>query len=169
MKLLKSFHYDTWLDLVQSLFPSTRYNLTIASASFSTALAFGDGIIQKFFGLDSYAFIALVLILVVELASGITASMHRKEALESSKLRRFLFRLFYYMVLIAVPYLLAPSFLANKKATGAWALDLLHSAIVLQIVFENTISILENMSVIDGKDKTQLITKLKEKFTNLLS
>jgi len=166
--LLKSFHYENVSDFSESLVPTTRYNLTILVSSMSALMVSIDKMISVVFGLTGLAFMALVLILVTELLSGLMASRVRKELFESAKLRRFSFRLFYYLVLLSVPFLLSENYRLKGNFIAHLAFDWLHVFLVIQIGFENIISVLENISVIEGKDKTHLIKKMKSHFKNII-
>ncbi|MGB4774091.1 MAG: phage holin family protein [Daejeonella sp.] len=164
-KLLKTFDYNSWTELAQSLVPSSKYHLSVVSMIIS-ALAVS---VDKIFGLDGLAFSALLIVFVTELISGIGASNIRGDQISSMKLSRFTFKVFYYLVLIAVPYLMSNSFKNHSKDLAAIIFDWLHIFLVVQIVLENMISILENLAVISGKDKTHWINKIQTKINTLLS
>lgn len=164
LKLLRSFEYDNLSHLASSLMPSTKYHLTALCTSMS---AMGV-LVNRLFGLDALAFGALLVVMVTELTSGVMAAFVRKEAFSSTKLTRFLFKMFYYLVLISVPYLMAQSFFSSGKELPAVIFDWMHVFLVVQIVLENMVSILENVSVISGKPKTHWINKIQEKVGGLL-
>ncbi|QNK63953.1 phage holin family protein [Pedobacter sp. PAMC26386] len=164
-KMLATFDYHSWFELGQSLVPTTKYRLTIASAVISVSFPF----IDRVFGLDAYAFAVLILVFMAELTSGLVAAHIRKEAISSMKLSRFSFKVFYYLVLIALPYVMSQSFKAHDRTAAATMFDWLHLFLLSQIVLENVVSILENLAVISGKDKTHWITKIQDKLNNLIS
>ncbi|TZF81814.1 phage holin family protein [Pedobacter sp. BS3] len=165
VRLLQTFDYSSILEFVQSLAPSSKYKLTTASLFISTTAP----VIDRLFGLDTYAFCALIVVFLAELVSGIWASHIRGEVLSSMKLSRFTFKCAYYLILIAVPYLLSTSFTAHGKDVAAALFDWLHIFFVAQITLENMVSILENLSVISGKDKTHWISKIQDKINSLLN
>lgn len=162
-KLLAGYGYDSLQDLGGSLMPSVKYNMTTLSVGVSAV----SGIIQTVFGLDWQAFAAFLGVLVWELVSGIMASRVRGEPFSSSRLSRFGFKTAQYLILIAVPYLISVSLRTSGKILAAEILEWLYLFFVVQIVFENVISILENHAVITGKDKTHWITKIQDKLNNL--
>lgn len=164
-KILATFDYSSWFDLLQSLAPSTKYKLTVAGASLSLMFPF----IDRIFGLDAYAFAALLIVFIAELTSGLIAANLRKETFSSTKLTRFSFKVFYYLVLIALPYVMAQSFEHRGKSTAAMMFDWLHLFLLAQIILENVVSILENIAVITGKDKTHWISKIQAKINGLLA
>jgi phage-related holin len=163
-RLLKTFDWHSMADFGQSLAPSHRYYITspllIVSASWVA--------IDKVFGIDAAAFIALFIVFVFELLSGIYAARIRREALSSMKLSRFTLKLACYLVLISVTYLMANSFKNHGKDVPAWAFDWLHVFLVGHIVLENVVSILENVATISGKEKDAIVTRLQDKFYSLL-
>lgn len=120
--------------------------------------------VDKIFGLDNAGFIALLVVFVTELITGISAAVIRKESISSIKLSRFGLKVACYLVLIGVSYSLAQSFAGHNKAVASWVFDWLNVFLVVQIVLENIVSILENLAVISGKDKTAWINKIQDIF-----
>jgi phage-related holin len=157
-KMLKTFEYNSFGELLQSMAPSMKYSVTFMTISFSMIA----GAIQQLFGLNWLAFLAFLIVLIVELQSGIKASIVKKEPFSSMKLSRFSFKVFYYLVIIAVPFLFEQSYKASGKDFAADIFGWVHVFLVVQIVVENLISIIENISVLDGKPKEHYINKIKE-------
>ncbi|WP_145859059.1 phage holin family protein [Pedobacter suwonensis] len=165
-KMLAKFDYHSWAEFGQSLLPSSKYGWTVLSAGFSLSIF---PFVDRVFGLDAYAFAVLILVFIAELTSGLIAASICKEAISSMKLSRFSFKVFYYLVLISLPYVMAESFKLHGKAAAAFMFDWLHLFLLAQIILENVVSILENLAVISGKDKTHWIAKIQQKFNNLIS
>jgi len=163
-RLLKTFDWHSTEDFLLSLVPSYKYNINASLMIISSLWV----AIDKGFGLDDTAFIALLVVFVTELISGITASRIRKEQFSSLKLSRFTLKVACYLVLIFVTYAFSVSFENHKDFCASVLFDWMHIFLVVQIVFENIISILENVSVISGKDKTAIIGKITEKLNSLL-
>ena len=163
-RLLKTFDFHDATAFAQSLVPSTKYGscavLMIVSAVW--------GSLDKVFALDDFAFVALAMVFFMELLTGICAAHIRQEAFSNVKLSRFTLKVACYLVLIAVTHLMAVSFTNHGKNVPAWAFDWLHIFLVAHIVLENIVSILENLAVIDGKDKSAWIVKIQEKFKSLI-
>lgn len=162
-KLLAGYGYDSLQDLGGSLMPSVKYNLTLLSIGLS---AF-SGIVQTVFGLDWQAFAAFLVVLAWELVSGIIASRIKGEPFSSSRLSRFGFKTAQYLILIAVPYLVSVSLRASGRTLAAEVLEWLYLFFVVQIVFENIVSILENQATITGRDKAHWISKIQDKINKL--
>ncbi|WP_410221933.1 phage holin family protein [Pedobacter sp.] len=163
-RLLQTFDYESAGQFLSSLAPSSKYKLTIASTAISLFFPF----IDRVFGLDVYAFGGLVLVFIAELTSGLIAANIRKETFSSMKLSRFTFKVAYYLILIAVPYVMSVSFRDHGRTAAATVFDWLHLFLLAQIILENIVSILENVAVISGKDKTHWIAKIQTKINELL-
>lgn len=163
-RLLQTFDYRNIPAFAESLAPSSRYGGTIPLMICSAAW----GSIDKIFGLDGAAFVGLALVFISELITGIAAATVRGESLSSVKLSRFSLKVFCYLVLIGATYLLGLSFASHNKQLAAWVMDWLHIFLTMQIVLENTVSILENLAEINGKEKPAYIAKIQEKFKQLL-
>jgi phage-related holin len=145
---------------MRSLIPTLKYpgsgTITVIMSSISVPII-------RIFGLDGFAFACLILIFMVELVSGIWASKIKGESFDSWKLSRFTFKVFYYLVIIAICYLMAESFKSRGKETAVVIFDFMHLFFTVQIVLENIVSISENYSVISGKPKSHFITTLVDK------
>lgn len=165
LKLLATFDYHSATDFVLSMMPSRKYNLAVITMIINFAFI----PFEKIFGLDGMALVALGVVFFAELSSGMIAAHIRGEAISSIKLSRFTFKVAYYLVLIFVPYTFYQSFQASHKDMAAALFDWLHMFLVIQIVFENLISIIENMAVISGKDKTAWISKIQDAVNNLFN
>lgn len=165
LRLLKTFDYHSLTEFKASLAPSVKYDFTIQCLFVTVSWVS----IDKIFGLDQAGFIALLVIFLTELISGIWAARVRGEHLSSVKLSRFSLKVACYLVMIGVSYSLYGSFKTHDKMVAAWAFDWLHIALVTQVGFENTISILENISTINGKEKEAIVIKITEKLNSLFS
>jgi hypothetical protein len=165
LRLLKGFDYHSALDFGQSLLPSHKYSLSIIFMVMSSIIV----PIDKWFGLDFTAFVALMVVFTTELISGIIASRIRKEQFSSMKLSRFSFKVAIYLVLIFVPYAFKNSFKAHDQSVPTWVFDWMHIFLLTHIVIENLVSILENLAVITGSDKTAWINKIQDVLANAFS
>lgn len=163
-KLLKTFDWHSIDEFLLSLAPSFKYKMNVGLM----VLSFLWTPIDKAFGLDNAAFIALLVVFVTELISGITASRIRKEKFSSMKLSRFSVKAASYLVLIGVTYAFAQNYKHHNDAIAEWVFDWMHIFLVVQIVFENIISILENLAVISGKPKGAWVEKIKDKLSSFL-
>jgi hypothetical protein len=157
--LLAGFEYTGTSDFAQSLLPTIKYNMMSSVLCMSLLISW----IDKIFGLSYLAIGALILVMLLELASGTYASKISKTKFSSKRLSRFTFKMACYLIMIAVPYLFHSSYKQTGPAMAASLFEWLHVFLVVQIVIENIISVLENVSVIQGKSKTYWIDKIRGK------
>lgn len=161
-KFLYSYGYDSVDALVKSVFPSTKYVGYGQSAALSSVL----GCICSALGVWPVLVIAMMLIMLIELVSGVCASHKRKEHFESSKFSRFLLKLCIWFVLFLSCQVFA--FFASHYdehslawLVGAWFFDVLTVILMIAFVVENATSILENLACIDNHDKSYYIEAVK--------
>lgn len=164
-RILQGFEYQSPGEWLGSLAPSYKYNMVPLGVVVSTS----GTIIETLLGLDALAFLGLMVVMLLELTSGIWASRIRKEPFTSKRMSRFTFKCAVYLLLIAVPYLFSQSYAVRGKVLAAGVFDWMHVFFTVQVVVENLISILENYAVISGKDKTHWIVKIQNKADQLLS
>jgi hypothetical protein len=164
-RLLKTFDYHNAHAFALSLVPSCKYGaintlLVLSAVSVS---------VDKIFGLDAAVFVALLIAFMAEVVTGIWASVGvRKEKISSIKISRFTVKTCCYLIVIALTHLMATSYFDHHKYIPGWAFDWMNVFITAHITYENIVSILENLAVIDGKDKSAWIDKIQEKFNDLL-
>ena len=161
-KFLYSYGYDSVGALMESVFPSTKYVGFGQSAALSSVL----GCICSALGVWPVLVIAMMLIMLIELVSGVCASHKRKEHFESSKFSRFLLKLCIWFVLFLSCQVFA--FFASHYddhslawLVGAWFFDVLTVILMIAFVVENATSILENLACIDNHDKSYYIEAVK--------
>lgn len=156
MNILASYGYESGNDLLVSLMPSVKY-----SASFLVISVASIGVfLEQYFGLSVASLIAFVVVMPVELISGVQAS---KEPFNSRKFSRFLFKLFYYLVIIYVTHTMAESFFSKDSNAVGSLFEWMNHILIVHIVGENIISITENIAAIEGKEKSFYITLIRKK------
>lgn len=163
-KILASFEYDSLEHLGQSLTPSIKYSLTYFTASLA---CMGAGI-KQLLGIGDAAFVALCVIMLAELISGLVASRIRGEKLSSIRWSRFGLKLGLWFIVLYVAHKIGMDFRERGSETVAVLVDWTHTALILNIFFEYLLSVLENISVISGKSNDCLIEKIRERIQNLL-
>lgn len=165
-RLLLSFDYGSFGEFAFSLNPSSKYLHATTTGGILSAIAV---LVNRLFGLDEFAFTVLLIGFAVELASGLIASVINKEQIESFKLTRFSIKGACYLLLIALPYVFSVNFEAQGKSTATAVFDWMYLFFLCHIIWELIISILENVAVISGKDKTHWIKKLQDKLLDLFT
>jgi hypothetical protein len=175
-KILGSYGFQNWDALATSLAPSLKLPGVGAIALVISSISVS---VIEIFGLDWLAFLSLLVIFSLELASGLLAGKltdMRSEApspgllgfLDSWKLSRFTFKCSFYLVLIGISYLMSVSFEARGKSAAAVIFDYMHMFFTVQIVIENVVSIAKNIGVISGDSDSHWLTRLVKKINSML-
>lgn len=154
--------FYTVSEFFTSLFPSVKFellNILVITSSIAT-------IAEKLLGVDFVAISALLVMMVLELATGIWASLIRKEDISSKRLSRFAIKVACYMVIMVVPYVFSTSYGERGVKSAALVFEWIHVFLVVHIVQEYLVSILENLACIQGKPKTYWINKIKDSIAN---
>lgn len=157
--ILDGYGYESGSQFIESLAPSLKYNLTVLMFSWSLISAY----VEQYFGISIAGLIAFVIIMPVELISGIQAS---RESFSSKRFSRFLFKLSYYLVLIYVTHIMALHYKSSGNSIVGGMFQWVNNVIVVHIVVENVISIMENIAAIEGKPKGTYISLIKNKLKN---
>lgn len=159
LEVLRWYEYTSVGDWVTSMLPSIKYEITTTSVLTSTF----TGLIASLIGMEWMAFLAFLIVMILELVSGIWASLVKGDTFQKGKLFRFIFKAFCYIVIMSATFLFAENYRTQGKEFVAGIFDWLHIFLVVQIVLENIYSILENVGVIQGKPKGELIEAIKSK------
>lgn len=163
-KVLEGFEWCSISDFINSLIPTIKYDSLVIMISISAVISF----VETAFGITYLAFIALMIVLVFELMSGIYASYLQDIPFSTSKLSRFTFKAAGYFVLISVPHIFYISFHERDNPLISGIFEWIHVFLVVQVVIENMFSIMENLAVIQGKPKTFWIERIKQKINSIL-
>jgi hypothetical protein len=173
-RILATYDYHRVTRFWESIAPTLKYDLTKPTVAISityppvaVGLAWFFPAVDSALGIAGGAFLMLMVAFFTELVSGIIASHMKGEQFSSLKLSRFTLKVFIYLVIIAIPYHWQQNFTEHNKDFMAGTFGWLQNFLIVQIVFENLVSILENMAVIYGNDKTAWINKIKEKLSKL--
>lgn len=162
-KIIESFGFQHYSDLLASLFPSTKYQILGFTVTFSAV----SGLAEKLFGLEALTIIALVFMLMMEFASGIIAGKIKGKRIESRLMGRFLVKVFLWLTCLFFIHTLQVDY-ETKNQLIAGALHWLHSGLMIYVSLEYLISILENIAVISGKSNDVLIKYIRKKINQLL-
>ena len=160
---MKFYGWKTVNDMVLSFAPSLKYKMTLKIMSLSTVIAYFE---TSIFGFKIETFIALIILLITELLSGIYCSIKiRNEAFESSKMWRFWFKAGMFFIISYAMFQLQKEFqdrpLLDEIFT--WVYNGLLAYAILEIV----ISVLENYAEIQGKQKDYYSNFIKQKLNNI--
>lgn len=163
MDQLQHMGYQDMGALAESLAPSLKYPgltlVTLIASNFSVPLI-------KIFGLNEWAFAAVCITFGLELLTGRWAARARGESMQSSKAIRFSFKLFFYLSIIFLTYQLSQNYTELDNGVGKVIFEYAHLFCVIEIVYENWISIRENIG--DISEKSDWIVKLRDKLRDKL-
>ena len=166
-KFLHSYDYASIKDFSLSLCPSFKYNLQMPSIVISSVLAF----LSKYLGIGPVIVLAMFVAVVVETVTGIQASRKLGKPFESFRFSRCVIKVAIWMVLVYI----ANSFSLECEARNGWInqigavfFDIVRLFILIYFVIEYVISILENLAVIDGKEKTAFTDALHDLWSTVV-
>jgi hypothetical protein len=162
--ILKSYLWSDTYDFVCSMFPSYKYGMTFLLIFLSGFTAN----IELLFGFKYFTFIAFLIGAVIELTSGIYASISvRKEPFQSQKLGRFGFK----FVLLMIGLFMLTQFgkeWEGKNELIKTVFDWVYAFIFTLGALEYMTSILENYAVTQGKPKDYYVSIIRKKSDNIL-
>jgi hypothetical protein len=129
------------------------------------------GLVEKVFGVSAAIFISFIVLAILELVTGLTASRVKGLKWESRKIGRFGLKILVWLSLIGVVHSFV---LGYKELSGVQeflifqTFSILHGTILVYVTFEYLISVLENLSVITGQSNNKLLGFIKRKFDSFL-
>lgn len=140
MKILNEFGFCTLNSFTESLI-TPRFGLLFIGLSGITSI--GD----KFFGVSNLTLFLLLVLIAIELITGIWASVVRKRRIVSKKLQRFVLKIMIYFFFIMILHALSEEATDYTKEIYSY----MYSFTILYFVFVHIKSILENYTRITGK------------------
>lgn len=166
-KFLASYDYSSFKDFLLSLFPTWKYQIQTAAFVLS-GIAAG---VNHLIGIGPALASAMSVAVVVEIISGIKASKSQGDDFESFRFSRCVLKIVFWFALFYFVHAFEREYIVRDHFMDVMAYLFFKSLFVgLMALFciEYLTSILENLSVLDGKDKTYYINFIKESFANLL-
>ena len=146
---MKYYGWKSFNDMMVSFAPSIKYNITLKLISISSVIAFFE---TSLFGLKFETLMALVILLTIELFSGIYCSNHiRKEKFESAKMWRFFFKSGMFFIITYVMYQLQKEFVGRIVLEEIFTF--VYNGLLAFSILEIIISVMENYAEIEGKKK----------------
>jgi hypothetical protein len=139
---------------------------------FTLPIAGISSFIQNYFGLQTITILAFLLLVTLELVTGITAAKISGKKIESKKFGRFGLKIFVWVTLLFILNSLRLEYKGHEDTLGDIAYFLfswIHGTLFIYINLEYLISVLENWGVISGKDNKSLIEAIKNKITGFLT
>jgi preprotein translocase subunit SecG len=164
-KFLNGYYFNTIGEFLQSLAPSHKYHAMLEVILFSSFTS----MVQDVFGFKTLTLIAFIFSAIVELISGVYASVITKdEKMQSSKMARFILKLFIWLSVFFILNAFAMEYVTKDNLIHA-AFDWMYNTLIVWCAGEYIVSILENKAVIDGKEKSAYVEAIKAKLQSLIT
>jgi hypothetical protein len=154
--IVNNFGYDNANEFFNSFIHTKILYITLP-------LTFITSLFDIFFGLNILTIIAFIVLLMLELVTGLVASKIKKIKIESKKFSRFGIKLFTWLLLLFITNTFKTQYQNDMEFFYyRW----LHSFVFMFVITEYLISVLENISVISGKSYKKLIKTIKQRNEN---
>lgn len=140
-ELVDTFGFDTFHDFMTSMIHFNLLKITIP-------LSGVVGLFSFLLGFQEATTIAFFIMVLFELISGLTASICEGKKIESRRFSRFGFKLLTWLILIGVVTAFKDQY---SEGVLGWFVSAMDSSIKGYIMFEYTLSIVENLERITGK------------------
>jgi len=156
IRIISAYGFDSFKSLALSLFPSFKYGSQTPAITISATTA----VVAQVLGFSPLIVAVMLVAVVVETYTGITASRKKGEHFESWKFSRCIFKLGVWVALFFIMHSFAlemGNFDGIPYRVAEWVFNAFHILLMVYFCIENATSILENLAVIDGKPKTEYI------------
>ena len=161
--LVNSFGFSCVTDFTNSIIHNKLLMITIPLASISALL-------ETFLGLRSLTISAFVVLVILELITGLVASKKRGEEIVSHKFSRFGFKIFVWVSLLYIVNSFKLEYIPQNTNFGTLASGFftwLHGTLFIYIVVEYLISVLENLGSITKEDHDKTLINIIVKKLNI--
>ena len=163
--IVNNFGFNCTHDFNNSIVHSNLLMVTIPVAGISS-------IMETSMGLHGLTVLAFVVLVILELITGIAASRARGEKIQSHKFSRFGLKVFVWMSLLFITNSIGLEYSGHDDVLSALAKGFfvwLHGTLFIYVTLEYLISVLENLGSLTGeKNKKTLITTIIEKLNSVL-
>lgn len=163
-----TYGFSNSKEFLLSLCPSFRYNIQSVTIPFSLL----TGLCSAVFGIGPVVVFAMFVAVLVETFTGLKASHKRGEPFESYKFSRCIIKVAVWLTLVFILNSFARDMDARESwlySVGSFFFDSAKLAVLTYFCVEYVTSILENLSVIDGKPKDALISAIKDKWSVMIN
>lgn len=161
--IVQSFQFENCYAFLCSLFPSVKYKATVKLLVLSTTLT----TIAELMGLKTLTIVAFIVLCVLELVSGVYASVFiQKEKLQSIKASRFTIKLASIMIVF---FVLNTFYLQYKDSNNLAStfFEWLYLFVFCWFALEYLVSVIENIGKIYGQSTNKLVIAIKGKFNKI--
>lgn len=161
-KYLSTYGYESISDFLLSVAPSFKYGLQVPAISLSAVAAF----VTQWLGLSPFLAVAMLVAIATEMRTGIRASRRQGIPFESFRFSRCIIKLGIWLAIIYIVHAFYKECLMQEEfiyhTIGAFFFSVVKFFVMTWFCVEHLTSILENLAVIDGKPKDELINKVSD-------
>jgi len=170
--LIEDFGYNGYTDYFYSTFHSYMIKpIAILSVSLSTFTFITNAIFTDYVGLQPIVYLSFFVLLLMEFATGIYASLKEGKKIESRKLGRFILKIASYTLVLTMVNIFSKhigtiGLFGNDFNMYAYVYSIVLNMIIIQLI----ISVLENLSRLGFRETSsvmQFIMKRFDKYLNL--
>lgn len=161
--IVECFGFTNLADLGQSVIHFKTGLLSI----FKIGLILGtvSSYIEKFIGIEPVAFVAFIVLIVLEFITGIKASIEEGSKIESRKFGRMIIKLAVYTITLGLlntfqDHLQAPIILGYTFDIYGWIFKVVMNMVIVQLF----ISVLENLSRLGYMETLLILKVIKKRF-----
>jgi phage-related holin len=157
---MREFIKDWGYSSVHDLFETTlHYREFKPMFAMSLTLLGITSMIEQFVGLEPLMFLAWVALLLVELITGIKASLHEGRKIQSKRFGRFIFKVFIYISMISITHLLH---IGSEGRIISSFYGFIYWLIVDYISIQLIISVFENLSRLGFQESSFVFKTIKD-------
>ncbi len=160
------FGFECKQDFNDSIVHANLLTITLPVATIS-------GFLESLMGLHGLTVLSFVILVILELITGISAAKSRGEKIVSHKFSRFGLKVFVWMTLLFITNSLKLEYINEKdflSIISAGFFDWLHGSLFVYITLEYLISVLENLgSLTNEKSNKTLINAIINKLNSFLN
>ena len=167
-KFLSSYEYGSLNEFVLSLFPSFKYQLQ----GLMLMISFISGTVNYFFGMKPALAIAMFIAIIIEVVTGIKASKKQGHKFESFKFSRCVLKIGIWLLILYIIHAFVKEYENQTNLIQIAAYTFFNFVYVVSLtgfLVEYITSIFENIAVIQGKPKTQIIEAIQGGWTGLIN
>lgn len=168
VKFLAAYDYQSFEEFILSIFPTFKYQLH----GLMLFISFLSGTVNYFFGITPALAIAMFVAVIVEVYTGIKASKKEGKSFESFRFSRCIIKIGIWLLILYIIHAFEKDYAGktNLIHIAAYAFfNFAYVAALTAFLVEYITSILENVSVLQGKPKTELINAISGGWKNLIS
>lgn len=147
---IKGFGFESHLDFVESTFHLSKIKpiLTVSAIAGSVS-----GILDWYLGMSAEVYIAFLILLISEFATGILASKKEGVAIQSRKLGRIIVKIISYTAMIGVMNIFKRSIIAPEiLGVEVNIYSIVYNSVQAMIILQLLISVMENLTRLGLKE-----------------